>query len=170
MAGGEVLGFEESARQLVPGLMRRAMVLTRDKAAAEDLVQETLTRLFVRWSRIDPAGNVQAYALQTLYRLFLRSRRPWESARAVVPEGPTGERIADAVALRRSLGDALAVLKPIERAVVVLRYVDDRPVEEVARLLGRRAGSVRVTAHRALAKLRAVRALDPAREVEIDHA
>jgi len=59
-----------------------------------------------------------------------------------------------AVELRPSLRAALASLGEQQRAVVVLRYFDDRSEDEVARLLGITTGTVKSTASRAIAHLR----------------
>ncbi len=56
--------------------------------------------------------------------------------------------------LRLSLAAALRTLTARQRAVVVLRYVEDLPEREVAAVLEMSVGTVRSTAHRALARLR----------------
>jgi RNA polymerase sigma factor (sigma-70 family) len=60
-----------------------------------------------------------------------------------------------AVELRPALLAALSTLTPQQRAIVVLRYFDDRSENEVAELLGISAGTVKSTASRAVAQLRA---------------
>ncbi|WP_040284490.1 sigma-70 family RNA polymerase sigma factor [Tessaracoccus massiliensis] len=147
-------GFDAWARHASPGLFRRARLLTPDWHAAQDLLQETLTQLFVKWDRVDLGNQPEAYARTTMFHLFVSRRRrrsSHELASDDLPEliSPT----ADASA-RIDLARALADLKPTERAVIVARYVDDLPVADVARLVGRSEAWVRQTASRTLTRMR----------------
>ncbi|MFJ8043950.1 SigE family RNA polymerase sigma factor [Kitasatospora sp. NPDC096147] len=144
-------------------LYRTACLLTGgDTHLAEDLVQEALGRVFAQWhrtgwfakrSRIEnPAG----YAHTVLVRVFLSHRSRRSSAERpveAVPEWPAGE--ADP-ALRLTLVEALGRLGPQDRAVLVLRYWEDRSVEETAAVLQSSSGAVRTRTTRALGRIRAV--------------
>lgn len=137
-----------------PDLLRRATLLCGDRHQAEDLVQETLVRMFLRWSRIDLDQSPTGYASTTLFRVFLAGRRRRSAGELPswsVPERPA--RPAD-LDLRLDLLAALQTLPARQRCVVVARYLDDRPVSEVATLMRRSEGWVRVTALRALRSLR----------------
>jgi RNA polymerase sigma-70 factor (sigma-E family) len=136
-------------------LFRSACLLTGgDTHLAEDLVQETLGRMYTRWgtSRLD---NPAAYAQSVLVRTFLSHRRRRSSS-----ERPTGELPESAMRsdgdtdLRIALLDALSRLSPKDRAVVVLRYWEDRSIEETAEAMNVSAAAVRTRSVRALAKLR----------------
>ncbi len=70
-----------------------------------------------------------------------------------MPERPEADRSADAVR-RLDLRSALRQLGPRQRAVLVLRYLEDLPEAEVAQIMGCSVGTVRSQAHRALARLR----------------
>ena len=112
-------------------------------------------RVFVGWHRIRDPGNAHAYAQRTLVNSYLAGRRRKSSTEVVSGEladraGPQGT--AD---LRLVLMQALSVLTPRARAVVVLRYWEDRSIDQVAALLGCSAGNVTSQSARALAKLRA---------------
>ena len=146
--------FSAWAHEHAPALLRRATLLCGDRHLAEDLVQETLVRLFLRWPRIDHDQSPTGYAATTLFRLFLAGRRRRSSGE--LPSWSVPERAArpDDLDLRLDLAAALQSLPPRQRCVVVARYVDDRPVAEVARLMRRTEGWVRVTALRALRSLR----------------
>src|SRR5688500_2452096 len=61
--------FEQFARARTPELMRAAWLLCGERYAAEDLVQDTLARLFSRWGRVRRADNPVAYARTVLTRL-----------------------------------------------------------------------------------------------------
>jgi RNA polymerase sigma factor (sigma-70 family) len=64
------------------------------------------------------------------------------------------EEDAFAVLAHDEVRDMLAVLSPEQRDVVLLRIVADLPVEDVARMMGKREGAVKALQHRALAALR----------------
>ncbi|MET0695018.1 MAG: sigma-70 family RNA polymerase sigma factor [Propionibacteriaceae bacterium] len=146
--------FAGWAREHSPQLLRRATMLCGDRYRAEDLVQETLVRMFLRWRHIDLDGNALGYAHTTLFRLFLSSRRKRSSTElvsATLPEQPGHD---PEVAIHLDLVAALQTLPPKQRCVVVARYLDDRSVSEVATLMHRTESWVRVNAHRALHTLR----------------
>ena len=147
-------GFDAWARAAIPALFGRAKLLTSDHHAAQDLVQDTLTKLYVVWPRLDEGGNIDAYAKQTLFHVFVSKRRLRSAGEVVTDDLP--ERIAHHVdpSVRMDLDSAIAKLKPAERAVIVARYVDDVPVADVARLVGKSEAWVRTTAMRTLGKLR----------------
>ncbi|WP_406394437.1 SigE family RNA polymerase sigma factor [Streptomyces sp. NBC_00882] len=147
--------YAEFAAARAGHLYRSACLLTAgDTHLAEDLVQEALGRIYVRWSRISLVGNPAAYAQTVLVRVFLthqRRRSSRERATDVLPE------VADAgvdTPLRLTLLDALARLPAKDRAVVVLRYWEDRSIEETAGVLNASAAAVRTRCTRALKQLR----------------
>ena len=150
--------FEGFAAESGAELLRIATLLTPGRHTAEDVYQETLQRLAARWSRVD---SPKAFCRQVMLNIIrdqarARARRPRELE---LPDGTDrgDPRSADpyaAVELRPSLRAALASLGEQQRAVVVLRYFDDRSEDEVARLLGITTGTVKSTASRAIAHLR----------------
>lgn len=139
-------------RQLA--LLRTAVLLTGDHHRAEDLVQEALTQVAVRWRRLRDQSP-EAYARQVIVRgnisWWRKHRRELvDGAEHVVPV-VSGEHAAD----RRLLLDhALAALTPRQRAVVVLRYFDDLPERDTAEALGVSVGTVKSQTHLALRRLR----------------
>ncbi|QCX27268.1 SigE family RNA polymerase sigma factor [Nocardioides jishulii] len=144
--------FSEFVASRYPALVRTARLLVADAHAAEDLVQETLARCVPAWSRIE--GNPEAYVRTVMVRQNIsrwRRRRVGETTVAVVPD--VAVRDGD-VAEQDELRRALAALPARQRAVVVLRYVEDRPEREVADVLGCSLGTVKSQAHAGLAKLR----------------
>ncbi|MFJ9006659.1 SigE family RNA polymerase sigma factor [Streptomyces canus] len=147
--------YAEFAAARAGHLYRSACLLTAgDTHLAEDLVQEALGRIYLRWSRISLVGNPAAYAQTVLVRVFLthqRRRSSKERATDVLPE------VAAAgvdTPLRLTLLDALARLPAKDRAVVVLRYWEDRSIEETAGVLNSSAAAVRTRCTRALKQLR----------------
>ncbi|MFC8451321.1 sigma-70 family RNA polymerase sigma factor, partial [Kitasatospora sp. NPDC057223] len=104
----------------------------------------------------NPAG----YARTVLVRAYLthqRRRSNTERPSRVLPEVPAPEQDA---ALRLALVDALAQLAPRDRAVVVLRYWEDRSVEETAAIVKDSSAAVRTRCTRALARLRSLLGAD----------
>ncbi|MFJ8694002.1 SigE family RNA polymerase sigma factor [Streptomyces roseolilacinus] len=152
--------FMEFATARTGHLLRSACLLTSgDVHLAEDLVQETLRRVYVAWGRrlgrrID---NPAAYAQTVLVRVFLTHRGRRSSDEVVLSELPDGHASpACDPDTRLALLHALAQLPPKDRAVVVLRYWEDRSVEETAHAMNTSAAAVRTRSTRALARLRAL--------------
>lgn len=147
------LDFADWAREHTTPLFRRALILTGDWHRAEDLVQETLTRVYGRWHRIDLDQNVAGYAMRTLFHVFVsdrRSRRGEVGLSDVVQDQQESSRDHE---IRMDLARILATLSPQERFVLVARYLDDLSVEEVATMLNRTRSWVRTTAHRATRRI-----------------
>ncbi|KOV58634.1 RNA polymerase sigma24 factor [Streptomyces sp. NRRL WC-3618] len=149
--------YAEFAAARAGHLYRSACLLTAgDTYLAEDLVQETLGRLYVNWGRVSRASNPAGYAQTVLTRTFLahqRRRSSTERATAVLPDVAVPSAGAD-VTMRLTLVEALAQLAPKDRAVVVLRYWEDRSIEETAGAMNVSSAAVRTRCVRALARLR----------------
>ena len=160
MARADKAAVEEELEQFVQGrylaLRRTAYLLCGDWHRAEDLVQGTLVKVVVaaRRRRVD---SLDAYSRQVLLRLFLdENRRLWrrrERSWAEPVEVADDERDSD---LKLTVLSALRGLPPRQRATMVLRYWEDRSVEETADLLGISQGTVKSQSARALAALRTV--------------
>ncbi|WP_329119218.1 SigE family RNA polymerase sigma factor [Streptomyces sp. NBC_01465] len=147
--------FLEFAAGRTGHLYRSACLLTSgDTHLAEDLVQETLGRMYTLWGRITRIENPAGYAQTVLVRTFLAHQRRLSATERPVGEMPEGAVTGDDPALRVALLDALGRLAPKDRAVVVLRYWEDRSIEETADALNVSSAAVRTRAVRALAKLR----------------
>lgn len=144
-------------------LYRSACLLTGgDTHLAEDLVQETLGRMYALWRRSGwllgggrPIDNPAGFAQRVLFRTYLSHRRRRSSTERPSGElpdrpGPSG----DDGALRLTLMDALTQLSAQDRAVLVLRYWEDVSVEQTAEILRSTSGAVRTRTSRALARLR----------------
>ena len=133
-------------------LRRLAYALCGDWHTAEDLVQFTFVRLYRRWPGIRDE-SVDAYARRVLVNAFLTHRRARrrESLMADPPERAAGGADpTDGLAVRRALAD----LAPRQRAAVVLRYLEDLPVAEVAALLKISEGTVKSQTARAIQSMR----------------
>ncbi|WP_238008057.1 SigE family RNA polymerase sigma factor [Dactylosporangium sp. AC04546] len=156
--------FAEFVLARTPALLRFAYLLTGDRHLAEDLTQEALVRAHRRWSAITADVGPEPYVRQAVLRQFLSWRRRrsfFERPAAELPERPLPDDFADRVAVSDEMWSLLRRLPRSQRAVVVLRYYEDLPDAEIARLLGCSPATVRVHAFHALRRLRA--ALTPAR-------
>ncbi|MBO7939613.1 MULTISPECIES: SigE family RNA polymerase sigma factor [Streptomyces] len=156
MAQGEVLEFEEYVRTRQDALLRSARRLVPDPVDAQDLLQTALARTYGRWEGIADKRLADAY----LRRVMINTRTEWWRARKL-EEVPTEQlpdaRVEDSTeqhADRALLMDAMKVLAPKQRSVVVLRHWEQMSTEETAAALGMSAGTVKSTLHRALARLR----------------
>lgn len=153
MTGDTEAEFREFARARQKQLFRSACMLTVDRHLAEDLVQETLGRVFVHWRKVRRAASPEAYTNQMLVRVYLdhaRRRSSGELPTGFVPD--RADRTED-VALRVAVDEALRRLSARDRAVLVLRYMQDASVAETADALGVRQTTVRVRSMRALRRL-----------------
>lgn len=162
--------YEDFYRRRSQALLRYGYVLAGNPHDAADLVQEAFARLRVSWRRVRRRTDPEAYVRTTMVRLHISRWRRLRRER-VVAEPP--EPVDEDVALRRVADDRglwaqLAVLPPRQRAVLVLRYHDDRSDDEIADILGVTRVTVRTQAHRALTKLRAAwaPAAEPQKVVE----
>ncbi len=139
-------------------LLRVGFQLTHDRAAAQDLVQEALLRVYstVRRGGHEPQ-DWYAYLRRAVINEFLRTRRLLSSTEVVtdpVPEAPPAESAEGQVDDRTEVWAALGKLSARQRAVLVLRYYEGLPDGEIAALLGCREASVRSLASRGLAAMR----------------
>lgn len=132
-----------------------------DAAAAEDAVQEVFLGAWRSLGRFRGAASERTWLFAIARRVVagqLRAARGGVSAPAAL-QGASPD-VAPGAAQRLDLERGLAALPLGQRQVFILRIIEDRSVSETARLLGRPAVWVRVTQHRALARLR--QALSPA--------
>jgi RNA polymerase sigma-70 factor (sigma-E family) len=141
-----------------PSLVRYATLLCGDAVEAEELVQSALVRVALRWPFVRDKDNPDGYVKRAIvHGQINRWRRVGRHERvtAQLPDVAVSDEasvFADHDAVRR----ALAALPPRQRAVLVLRYLDDRTEQETASLLGCSVGTVKSQTHKGLAKLREI--------------
>lgn len=120
---------------------------------AEDLLQEAFARLLPRWASVRRYDSPEAWLRTVAFRLYLSEGRRSRLFLRRAPllrqpdqvAGPTPDRVATA--------DAMAQLSPAHRAVVVLHYLLDMPVEQVAETLAIPIGTVKSRLSRAREQL-----------------
>lgn len=153
--------FDAYVRDRWQPLLRTAALLTGDAHSAEDLVQETLVRAARHWHRVDP-GAVDAYVRRVMYTRSIdawRWRRhqpdPVDTSGREPRHQPAGrDDGADEITTRLTLLEALARLTPRQRAVLVVRFYEDRSEVEAARVLGCSVNTVKSQTRHALGRLR----------------
>jgi RNA polymerase sigma-70 factor (sigma-E family) len=136
-------------------LRRTAYLMCGDWQRAEDEVQTALVKLYLAWDKVRMRQSLDAFVRTTLMRgLVDERRRPWRRERALaeLPDRPAAE--PQAVEERLAVRDALALVPPRQRAVLVLRFYEDCDVAETARLVGCSEGTVKSQTARGLARLR----------------
>jgi RNA polymerase sigma-70 factor (sigma-E family) len=131
-------------------LRRVAYVVTRDWHAAEDVTQRAFVKIYRAWPRIERAG-LEAYARRAVVNESLSyvTRRPRDVVVETVPDQPVPETVEVL-----DLSAALSTLPAQQRAVIALRFVDDRSVAETAEALGIAEGTVKSHTAKAIATLR----------------
>ncbi|MFC7534769.1 SigE family RNA polymerase sigma factor [Actinoplanes sp. GCM10030250] len=147
--------YVEYVAARIPALRRLAFVLSGDGHRADDLVQQTITTLYLKWRQAKTAGNLDAYVRTMLVRRYIDERRlAWARVR-LFRDAPEPAPYEDAGAEdRHVVRAALRRLPRRQQAVLVLRFFYDLPVDEVAAMLGCTGGTVKSHTSRGLATLR----------------
>jgi len=150
------LEFSEWMAARQGALVRTAYLLTGSQHAADDLVQTTLTKLYLAWDRISDRQHIDAYARRALVNehrsTWRRTSRRLEVLSDTPPEA--GHEPAAYDGEREAVWHFVQTLPPRQRAVIVLRYYEDLSEAEIADLLGISTGTVKSQSSRALASLR----------------
>lgn len=156
--------FEDFVAARGQALLRLAYVTLGESVTAEDVTQTVLARLYERWSRIEhPYTYARRAVMNECVDRHRRMGREVLVSHEVLGDIPRerssrgGSPSADDWIPRDALWRAVVSLPPRQRAVLVLRYYEGLSDSEIAELLGIRDGTVRSSAARALAKLRALR-------------
>ena len=158
----EPAGFADFVRSRSRSLLRTGWLLTGNWAGAEDLVQASLARVWPRWDAIAVPAR-EAYVRRVMVTTFLAwRRRRWSGELVIgdlsgVIDGSDPSLQSDPFAqadLRTSLLRAVNGLPPRQRAVIVLRFLDDLSEADTASALGCSLGTVKTHAARALRTLR----------------
>lgn len=134
-------------------LRRTAYLLCGSWADGDDLVQESLAKVYVAWPRISSSKAVLSYTRTTMLRTYLNNKRKWgrELVLAAVPEQGVDDQDS---ALTVTLSALLKELPSKQRAVLVLRFYQDLSVPQIAEELGIPEGTVKSQLSRGLASMR----------------
>ncbi|MET0429567.1 MAG: sigma-70 family RNA polymerase sigma factor [Microvirga sp.] len=145
---------------LLPRLQRYAQALTRDNAAAEDLVQDALVRAYERHHTFRPGGNLRTWLMSVLHNVFIDGRRRQRAEARKVEESAAA---MDGVVLPeqewhlrlKQVGEAFANLPDEQRAAVYLVSIEGLSYQEAAQSLDIPVGTLMSRLGRGRAALRA---------------
>jgi RNA polymerase sigma-70 factor (sigma-E family) len=141
----------------LPLLHRTAYMLCGDGHRADDIVQATLTALYLNWKKASSADNLDGFVHRILVRRYIDERRlRWSRVHLgdVPQEVSVVSGAEHRVGERDELLTALRALPKGQRAVVVLRFLNDLSVEATAEVLNCSVGNVKSQCARGLATLR----------------
>ncbi|NOX69009.1 MAG: RNA polymerase sigma factor [Gammaproteobacteria bacterium] len=160
--------FERLLRPHMDRLYRLAFRLTHNKAEAEDLFQDVLTKSFGRLDDLQAVRDPGPWLNRVLYNHFVDNKRRYARQRLVtVEEGCLPEQSVEAFAGNSSpvhdverlddimqLESALAMLSDEHRTVVLLHDSEGYKISEIQSLTGDPIGTIKSRLHRARARLR----------------
>jgi RNA polymerase sigma-70 factor (sigma-E family) len=155
-AGEDDAAFREYVLARGTALLRMAIMLTGNRADAEDLVQAALAKTYLAWGKINDRAALDAY----VRRAMVNTHISWWRRRKL-EEFPTDELPDQVVADHSGESDMAEVVRRAldrlprrMRAAVMLRYFEDMTEPEIAAALGISLGTVKSTVSRAVARLR----------------
>ena len=145
-------------------LLRHAYLLTGSRADAEELLQDTLERVYLAWDRVMQRGMPLAYTRGALARNHISrwrrlSRRRATEQRTVRDRSLDRDAVTIGPEERDAMWRLLAMLPPRQRVALVLRYYEDLPEKDIAAALAVSVGTVKSQLSRGLATLRTQHAL-----------
>lgn len=160
---GDQAAFTELASRCYPALCRHATYLVRDSDVAEDVVQEALLKAFLRIRRYDPKRSFSTWVYKIVTNCaldYLRKRKdtslddleevPAEEVNHLIEQEDASLRKEQIVKLKQ----ALAALPPHYLAVVNLYYWEEKPYDEIAVIMHKPLGTIKVWLHRAKRQLK----------------
>jgi RNA polymerase sigma-70 factor (sigma-E family) len=131
-------------------VVRTAYLLTQDRGTAEDIAQEAFSQLYSHWKKVSHYDRPDAWVRRVAIRLCGKHMRKRGRARA---ELERREEAEEQHASDVDLARAVRSLPGSQRAAIVLFYFEDRPITEVAEMLGCSTSTAKVHLHRARKKL-----------------
>ena len=142
--------FEAVFRAHYASVFGSVLLIVHDRGRAEEVTQDAFLKLYERWTAVNwvveyPPAWVHQVAVRDAIRRATREK--------VVPVAEPVDRATADVVPDVDLINAIALLAPKQRAAVVLFYLEDRPVEEIARVMGTSTSTVKQHLHRARARL-----------------
>lgn len=143
------------------GLIRLAIVMLGDRAAAEDVVQDAFLGLYRHWDRLADPGNALAYVRSAVLNrcrnaLRQRGRLGRQAAERQAAAVVTRESAEATVLVAEEHQQVLAAIRALpsrQREALVLRFYLDMSEEEAARAMGISRGTVKSATSRAVAAL-----------------
>lgn len=155
-------GFSDFFHAEFEPVVRTAYLVLHDQQAAEDVAQDAFSQLYRNWTKVSGYDNPRAWVRRVTIRMAVRLARREETRRVLSRRQSLHSAPVDR---DLDLAAALRTLPPQQRAAVALHYYEDRPADEVGKLLGCSASTVRSHLARARARLAELLA-----DEEVDHA
>ena len=149
-------------------IFRLALAIVRDEAEADAITQDTFVKAYTSLPSFEGRSGLETWLTRIAInksRDQLRSRR-WrflslsgpagddETAIDLPDDGPDAERLVLSGEISQAIDRAMAALSAQQKTIFQLRHYEDLPLEEIARLLNLRPGTVRAHLFRAIQKIR----------------
>jgi RNA polymerase sigma-70 factor (ECF subfamily) len=150
---GDAAAFDVLYYRYRDRVMRLALRFTGDHADALDVLQETFAYLFRKFPGFVLTAQMTTFLYPVVRNLSLAARRKHRATGAIDEEMP-GVAAVDAESARSELALVMASLSAAQREVVLLRFVDDLTIDEIAAAIGAPAGTVKSRLHHAIAAMR----------------
>jgi RNA polymerase sigma-70 factor (ECF subfamily) len=160
---GDLAAFEALYDKYKGPVYRTALAITRDRSAAEDILQECFVRFYVHIDKVDVARPLSPWIHRIAVNLsynWITKRRRWfpvlgEVIEQFVGDGSSSpERILEREELQRIVQEAIHSLSFAQRVVVILFYLNGFSLEEIAYVLDCPVGTVKSRLHYARQNLR----------------
>jgi RNA polymerase sigma-70 factor (ECF subfamily) len=146
----DAIDFDEFFHAHQPRLVACALALTSDRERARDAAQEALSRAYRDWSTVQRMDHPAAWVRRVLVNLLTdEGRRDRHRERTATPSATDRAWHEDTPPSDSPLLAAIRQLPIRQRTAVVLHYLDDLPVEQVAEAMGVAVGTVKATLHQA---------------------
>ena len=154
--------FQKVVREQKDRIFSYAAMLLRNRTEAQDIVQESMVRMWKHQSKIDEAGapmwlkrTAHNLCIDRIRRRKVRSEVGTETLEETsIDSSPGPDRMAESDRLGQEIGQALGQLSEQDRSVLILREVQQRPYAEIAEMLSMPMGTLKARLHRAREQLR----------------
>jgi RNA polymerase sigma-70 factor (ECF subfamily) len=158
--------FDELYHKYHQDVFQFLFYLVRNKENAEDLVQEVYIRVFKSYNRFEGKSSEKTWLFSIARNVaidFFRKQKGWKakilerfdwSANYVKDELPIPEEIAVQRDEIKLIFKCLDYCTMDQRAVIILRYIQDLSITETAEALGWTESKVKTTQHRSLKQLK----------------
>ena len=160
---GDIEAFEALYERHKGAIYRTALAVTRDRAAAEEILQDTFLRAFRHIDHVREGAPISPWlhriAINLSYTWATRQSR-WKIAldeameRLVAKQGSSPERAVEQSELQRLVRDAIDKLEFRQRATIVLFYLEGFSLAEIAEIMDCPVGTVKSRLYYGREKLR----------------
>ena len=150
MRDEDQLEYEWLFRTAYPQVVRTVFVIVHDRGRAEEISQDAFVQLLGHWKTVSQYERPEAWVRRVAVRLAIRQAHR-ENVRGILERrvtGPSEEPLPDI-----DLARAVAVLAPMQRAAIVLFYLEDRPIKEISHILQVSESTVKQHLYRARSRL-----------------